>query len=65
MRESPSPTTPRPAERRELFCSGCGYGIVVPLEPPTCPMCRGNTWVVRRSTSVGPELLGRIVARTT
>ncbi|HZT91463.1 MAG TPA: hypothetical protein VFA05_05430 [Gaiellaceae bacterium] len=29
---------------RELFCSGCGYGIVARSDPPECPMCRGWAW---------------------
>jgi rubrerythrin len=29
---------------RELWCKGCGYGIVVRREPPVCPMCRGTSW---------------------
>jgi rubrerythrin len=29
---------------RELFCSECGYGIVVRRDPPDCPMCRSSEW---------------------
>ena len=29
---------------RELFCSECGYGIVVRRDPPDCPMCRAHEW---------------------
>jgi rubrerythrin len=29
---------------RELFCRGCGYGVVVRRDPPDCPMCRANDW---------------------
>jgi rubrerythrin len=29
---------------RELWCEGCGYGIVVRREPPECPMCRQANW---------------------
>jgi hypothetical protein len=29
---------------RELFCTGCGYGIVVRGPAPECPMCRGSGW---------------------
>lgn len=25
-------------------CSGCGYGITVHTELPSCPMCAGTTW---------------------
>jgi rubrerythrin len=25
-------------------CSGCGYGITVHAELPSCPMCAGTTW---------------------
>jgi rubrerythrin len=34
---------------RELYCGGCGYGIVVRREPPSCPMCRANAWSRRPS----------------
>jgi hypothetical protein len=33
----------RRRERVEFRCA-CGYGIVVSDEPPSCPMCQGNTW---------------------
>jgi rubrerythrin len=37
--------TPAPAAGiRELFCSGCGYGIVAREELPECPMCRVQDW---------------------
>jgi hypothetical protein len=29
---------------RELWCGGCGYGVVVRREPPECPMCRQANW---------------------
>lgn len=29
---------------RELWCEGCGYGVVIRREPPTCPMCRETSW---------------------
>jgi rubrerythrin len=29
---------------RELFCSECGYGIVVRRDPPDCPICRASDW---------------------
>ncbi|HZO35146.1 MAG TPA: hypothetical protein VFB17_08730 [Gaiellaceae bacterium] len=25
-------------------CAGCGYGVTVSTELPTCPMCGGATW---------------------
>ena len=28
----------------ELWCEGCGYGVVIRREPPTCPMCRETSW---------------------
>jgi rubrerythrin len=31
----------------DLYCSGCGYGIVARTEPPRCPMCGGQSWLVR------------------
>jgi rubrerythrin len=30
--------------RVDLRCRGCGYGIVVAGDPPTCPLCRGRDW---------------------
>jgi rubrerythrin len=39
------PPRQRPfADAQELFCRGCGYGIVVRHTPPDCPMCRGSDW---------------------
>ena len=40
------PKTPvtRPQPVRELWCGGCGYGVVVRREPPECPMCREANW---------------------
>jgi hypothetical protein len=32
------------AERAELRCAGCGYGIVVSGPVPLCPMCRTSDW---------------------
>ena len=29
---------------RELWCGGCGYGVVVRRDPPACPMCRAAKW---------------------
>jgi rubrerythrin len=29
---------------RELWCEGCGYGVVIRSRPPECPMCRGTSW---------------------
>jgi rubrerythrin len=29
---------------RELWCGGCGYGVVIRREPPECPMCRTADW---------------------
>lgn len=31
--------------RAELWCSSCGYGIVVASPPNRCPMCRIRRWV--------------------
>jgi rubrerythrin len=28
----------------EFHCSGCGYGVIVQLELPRCPMCSGTAW---------------------
>jgi rubrerythrin len=25
-------------------CSGCGYGVTVHAQLPSCPMCGGTTW---------------------
>jgi len=41
----------------EFHCSGCGYGVVVEVELPRCPMCSGTAWeqaargVIRRRTT--------------
>jgi rubrerythrin len=46
-------TTSSPAARRrfgevrELFCGGCGYGVVIRRDPPECPMCRSSVWAER------------------
>jgi len=40
-------------EKRELACGSCGYGIVVPNEPPACPMCRSTTWDGCDASSLG------------
>jgi rubrerythrin len=29
---------------RDLWCGGCGYGVVVRGEPPECPICRQRSW---------------------
>ena len=29
---------------RELWCGGCGYGVVIRREPPECPICRQTSW---------------------
>jgi hypothetical protein len=31
-------------KRAEYYCAGCGYGIVVYVRPPGCPMCREGRW---------------------
>ena len=31
-------------QRVELWCRGCGYGIVVTDPPPCCPICGGQAW---------------------
>ncbi len=36
---------------RELWCAGCGYGVVVRREPPACPMCRETSWRERPRSS--------------
>jgi rubredoxin len=30
--------------RGDYRCSGCGYGVNVHAELPTCPMCGGTSW---------------------
>jgi rubrerythrin len=35
---------------RELWCEGCGYGVVLRREPPECPMCRQTSWRARPLT---------------
>ena len=32
------------APRLELRCESCGYGVVVRVRPPFCPMCGGHGW---------------------
>ena len=27
-----------------FHCAGCGYGVTVHAELPTCPMCGGTSW---------------------
>ena len=34
----------RKAKRDEYRCAGCGYGIVVYGQAPSCPMCREARW---------------------
>jgi rubrerythrin len=29
---------------RELWCGGCGYGVVIRRDPPECPICRQTSW---------------------
>jgi rubrerythrin len=35
--------TGQPAEG-EFRCSQCGYGVVVQVQLPRCPMCSGTAW---------------------
>jgi rubrerythrin len=32
------------ASVRELWCAGCGYGVVIRRDPPPCPICRETSW---------------------
>ena len=32
---------------RELWCQGCGYGVVIRRDPPECPICRQTSWQER------------------
>ena len=34
----------REGQRAEYRCVGCGYGLVVHGQPPSCPMCRQARW---------------------
>ena len=34
----------RKGKRAEYRCAGCGYGIIVYGQPPSCPMCREPRW---------------------
>ncbi len=34
----------RKGKRAEYSCAGCGYGIIVYGQPPSCPMCREPRW---------------------
>ena len=29
---------------RLLRCGVCGYGVIVELPPPSCPICRSTAW---------------------
>lgn len=47
----------------EFQCSGCGYGVTIHRQLPTCPMCGGEVWEqtswhpFSRSQDVPPRLL--------
>lgn len=28
----------------EFHCADCGYGVIVHVRLPTCPMCAGRAW---------------------
>jgi hypothetical protein len=28
----------------QFHCAGCGYGITIHADLPTCPMCGGDDW---------------------
>ena len=30
--------------KSELRCAACGYGVVAPEAPETCPMCHSSEW---------------------
>jgi rubrerythrin len=32
----------------EFRCVGCGYGVAIATELPTCPMCGGASWQAAR-----------------
>jgi len=34
-------------------CAGCGYGVTVHDELPTCPMCSGTSWELSARTPLG------------
>ncbi len=34
----------RKGKRAEYRCAGCGYGIIVHVQPPSGPMCRELRW---------------------
>ena len=34
-------------------CAGCGYGVTVHDELPTCPMCAGTAWELSAWTPFG------------
>ena len=47
------------AERTTLICSACGYGIVRPTPPESCPMCRTtDAWSHPRRPPAGIPLAG-------
>jgi hypothetical protein len=37
----------------EFRCADCGYGVVVRLVLPACPMCRGVAWEDAATTAWG------------
>ncbi len=34
----------RPVGRGGFRCGSCGYGVVVSVPPPACPMCQASVW---------------------
>lgn len=44
----------------ELRCGECGYGIMVSVEPPACPMCRAFAW---ETSDVGGDRTSGPIAR--
>ncbi|HLX32505.1 MAG TPA: hypothetical protein VKR79_07030 [Gaiellaceae bacterium] len=37
----------------EFRCADCGYGVVVHVILPQCPMCRGSVWERREARLAG------------
>ena len=44
------------APRAEIFCSACGFGAIVSVEPARCPMCGSGDWRQRRASRLDGRL---------
>ena len=44
----------------EFHCSRCGYGVIVQVELPRCPMCSGTAWEEPGSGAMRRRIAGRL-----